>query len=67
MILFAHPRLAMATGVSAIAALALFVGVPGSVLLGFSPLLACVGMHVLMGHGAHQDASPQGAGRPPQE
>ena len=65
--LFVHTRLAIATGMLAIAAVALFVGVPGSALLGFAPLLACLGMHELMGHGGHRDASPQGAGRPPQE
>jgi hypothetical protein len=43
--------LAMTVGALAVAAVLLAAGVPGAVLLAIAPALACVGMHVVMGHG----------------
>jgi hypothetical protein len=43
--------LAMSAGAMLLAVVLLAAGVPGAVLLGLAPALACVAMHVLMGHG----------------
>jgi peptidoglycan/LPS O-acetylase OafA/YrhL len=45
----------------------LVAGVPGSALLGFLPLAACLGTHALMGHGGHHRTPPQGVDRPGHE
>lgn len=42
--------LLMSIGALALAGVLLAAGVPGAVLLGFAPLAACLGMHLLMGH-----------------
>lgn len=62
-------RCLVMAAVALVAAIVLLVaGVPGSALLGFLPLAACLGMHVLMGHGSHHGgASRQGTIRPGQE
>lgn len=43
--------LAMSVGALLLAAALLVVGVPGAVLLALTPVLVCVGMHLLMDHG----------------
>ena len=50
--------LLMSVGALALAGVLLAVGVPGAVLLGFAPLVVCVGMHLLMGHGATHSQYP---------
>jgi hypothetical protein len=42
-----------------LAGILLVAGVPGAVLLGLAPLAICLGMHLLMGHGAtHGQGGP---------
>jgi hypothetical protein len=43
--------LAVTVAAAALAAVLLAAGVPGAVLLALAPALACVGMHLVFGHG----------------
>lgn len=47
--------LLMCIGALALVGMLLVVGLPGAALVGFAPFAICLGLHLLMGHGA---ASP---------
>ena len=46
-----HRCLAMSVGAVLLAAVLLAAGVPGAVLFAVAPVLSCVAMHLVMGHG----------------
>ena len=63
--------LAMAVGAALLAVALLAAGVPGAVLLAVAPVLVCVAMHLVLGHGDPDGErlleTARRAARPPRE
>ena len=63
--------LAMSVGAALLAVALLAAGVPGAVLLAVAPVLVCVAMHLVMGHGDPDGErlleTARRAARPPRE
>jgi len=63
--------LAMSVGAALLAIALLAAGVPGAVLLAVAPVLVCVAMHLVMGHGDPDGErlleTARRAARPPRE
>ena len=63
--------LAMSVGAALLAVALLAAGVPGAVLLAVVPVLVCVAMHLVMGHGDPDGErlleTARRAARPPRE
>lgn len=63
--------IAMSVGAALLAIALLAAGVPGAVLLAVAPVLVCVAMHLVMGHGDPDGErlleTARRAARPPRE